>query len=345
MTSVERRETTDDLDDGRAAWAVERRKVDAGGVPVVLVGDSRLLFDTDLAVWEEATGVRPVQLALPGTGPQRFLSDLARDADFRGLAVVSVTPGVFFRPAEGGLMVGVLDYYRDQSPSDRVGHYLDRLLQPRFAFLDDEYRLGKVLERASWWPAREGTRGPEYDVWKISTAHEDRQTFLWERIETDERLRNKAILAWQGQRGGPPRAQAEIDGGIARAKADVDLIRAKGGEVVFVRAPSSGRIAENEERRIPRAKSWEALLAATGAIGFHYADHAATAGMTCPEESHLSRADAAVFTRVYVEYLQAELAKRGRRLAEFGTQGPSGANRGSAAARGLGPPAGESERT
>ncbi len=310
--------TTDDIGDGQAAWAVERRKVDRGA-SAAIVGDSRLLFGTDLAVWEQVAGVRPVQLALPGTPPHRFLSDLARDPDFRGLAVVSVTPNGFFRARETGLMSGVLDYYRDQSPSNRFGHGVDRWLQRGFAFLDDEYRLAKLLERASWWPAREGTRGPEHDVWKISVAGEDRQTFLWQRIETDERLRLKAMLPWQNQRSGAPRERSEIDAAIARAKADVELVRAKGGEVVFVRAPSSGRIAVSEEERIPRAASWEPLLAATGAIGFHYADHPATAGMTCPEESHLTRADAAVFTRVYVEYLQAELAKRGRRLADFGT--------------------------
>ena len=56
-----------DLEDGKAGWAVERRKLEAGEHDgVVLIGGSRILFDTDLDVWEELTGKRPFQLAMPG---------------------------------------------------------------------------------------------------------------------------------------------------------------------------------------------------------------------------------------------------------------------------------------
>ncbi len=67
-----------DLDDSKSAWAVERRKVASGDHDgVVIIGGSRILFDTNLDVWQEMTGRRPVQLALPGMSGQRFLRDLA----------------------------------------------------------------------------------------------------------------------------------------------------------------------------------------------------------------------------------------------------------------------------
>lgn len=62
-----------DLDDGASAWAEQRRRIDAGDVAVAIVGDSRILFDTDLARFQALTGVRPVQLALPGTNGRPFL--------------------------------------------------------------------------------------------------------------------------------------------------------------------------------------------------------------------------------------------------------------------------------
>lgn len=69
-----------DLDDGRDFWAVERRKLDtAPRDSVVIIGDSRILFDTDLATWERLTGGRPIQLALMGGNAQHFLHDLAMD--------------------------------------------------------------------------------------------------------------------------------------------------------------------------------------------------------------------------------------------------------------------------
>ena len=75
-----------DLDDSKSSWAVERRKIASGEHDgVVIIGGSRILFDTDLDVWQEMTGRRPVQLALPGMSGQRFLADLADNSDFDGL--------------------------------------------------------------------------------------------------------------------------------------------------------------------------------------------------------------------------------------------------------------------
>ena len=86
-----------DLGDGVSYWTVERRKLAAGDHDgVVIFGSSRILFDTDLDVWEEMTGRRPIQLALVGTNPRPFLKRFAEDSDFDGLVVVGVTPEIFF---------------------------------------------------------------------------------------------------------------------------------------------------------------------------------------------------------------------------------------------------------
>ena len=86
-----------DLDDGVSHWAVERRKLATGDHDgVVIFGSSRILFDTDLDVWKEMTGRRPIQLALPGTNPRSFLVRFAEESDFAGLVVVGVTPELYF---------------------------------------------------------------------------------------------------------------------------------------------------------------------------------------------------------------------------------------------------------
>ena len=92
-----------DLDDGRDAWTVERRKVDSGPTDaVVIIGDSRMLFDTDLATWQALTGRRPIQLALPATNAQAFLHDLAGDEHFAGLLVIGTAELSYFRGGDGG---------------------------------------------------------------------------------------------------------------------------------------------------------------------------------------------------------------------------------------------------
>ena len=58
----------------------------------MIIGSSRILWDSNLDVWEEMTGRRPIQLALPGTNPRQFLEDFANDSSFNGFLVVGVTP-------------------------------------------------------------------------------------------------------------------------------------------------------------------------------------------------------------------------------------------------------------
>lgn len=291
-----------DLDDTKSHWAVERRKVASGEHDdVVLVGTSRILFDTDLDVWEKLTGRRPIQLALPGTNPRPLLNDIA-GSDFKGLVVVDTTPDLFFSDWPGiPEFAGVTEFWKEESPSSRFGHYVDLFLSRRVAFLDSSYTLTKLVERVDI-PNREGMRTPYMDVWKVWESYDDRQTFLWRRIETDERLREHARLVW-GPFNGEPLDPAAIGRALKEAVAAVEKIRARGGEVAFIRPPSGGLYYEHERRAAPRARTWEPLLAKTRAFGIHFEDYPAMQGLETPEWSHLSRASAERFTRAYVEVL------------------------------------------
>ena len=297
-----------DLDDGDDYWVVERRAVDAGPRdPIVLVGDSRILFDSDLDEWQRLTGRRPLQLALEGTNGGPFLEDLAKDEHFAGLVVVGMAPTSYFRDGVG-VHDKALAHLRDQSPSQRVGHLLALPLQRLLAFLDTDYALFHLLERH---PYRERAGfdpgdSPYYDVWKLRETSEGRQYRMWPRIETDTYLQQHARLAWHDF-DGKVVDDAEIAKVIARSKKWVDMIRSRGGEVVFLRPPSSGRVIVNEDRRVPRARTWEPLLALTGTYGFDFRDDPVSAAMQCPEWSHLRPADATAFTRIYVGALQAHV--------------------------------------
>ena len=293
-----------DFDDGPGLWAAERRKVDTGPrEQVVLLGDSRILYDTDLGIWEEVAGRRPIQLALRGTSGAAFLTDIANDEHFAGLAVVGMTEPLFFS-GRMGLHGKSLEYLRTESPSQRSGQVLHVGISRVFAFLDEGYALFPMIEQIDI-PNRGDIKGPYLDVWKIAETTDDRQTHLWERIETDARLRDHAIRVWDDGKG-PPLTAEQIAKTIDAAKRDCAKIRARGGEVVFLRPPSGQPNRANEELRAPRAKVWDALLRETGSRGIHFEDYPAMQGLEVPEHSHLSRASAKVFTRAYVE----EIAKQ-----------------------------------
>ena len=293
-----------DLDDSKSAWSVERRKVATGYHDgVVIIGGSRILFDTNLDVWQDMTGRRPVQLALPGMSGQVFLRDLAGDSSFDGLVLIDVTPAQFFREGPGNPeFEGVLDYWEDEGPAKRASHQMGLFLSRYFAFLDNQYSLTELIDRMDI-PNRGQMTGPFLRPWKLSENYADRQYVLWREIETNERLREHAIQVWLA-RSRPPPDDALIARVCADVRDSVAKIRARGGEVVFIRPPSAGDYYEREQANLPRAKTWDRLLREAEVFGIHFEDYPEMQDLELPELSHMTREDAARYTRAYVGVLR-----------------------------------------
>ena len=95
---------------------------------------------------------------------------------------------------------------------------------------------------------------------------------MWPRVEYDPAWRARTRWAWKGFKEKFPYTPELIAKGHARAKAAVDKIRARGGEVVFVRPPSAPQLRVNEEAQVPKAKGWDVLLRNTHSVGVHADD-------------------------------------------------------------------------
>ena len=292
-----------DLDNSETDWAIERAR--SAGAPVAIVGDSRILFDTDLDRFEALTGTRPVQLAIHGTSALTLLEDAASNEHFHGVLIVGMADTMFFQPFDGygGYVKRRGDF---TSPSGRLGIEIDHMLQRRLAFLDSNYRLSVVAHRLDP-DFRPGVEGPKHDIWKVQEVGENRATSMWQRVEYDPVYRARTRWAWKGFKEKFPYTPQLIAKGQARAVKAVAAIRARGGDVVFVRPPSDVHLRVNEEAQLPKAKGWDVLLARTKAVGVHNDDlPAAVQNLTLPEWSHLNRACATVFTDAYVRALAAQ---------------------------------------
>jgi hypothetical protein len=161
----------------------------------------------------------------------------------------------------------------------------------------------------------------KFDPRKLSVSGPDRDTRLWRRVEEDERYRKEATEQWAigMNRNAPPpgpdgkRPQmpdAAINAVIAEVKANVDKIRARGGDVAFVRYPYGGAYTPMEDTGFPRERFWNRLVAETDSAGVSWHDHAALQGYDLPEWSHLSASDATRYTRALVPILNAEIEKK-----------------------------------
>lgn len=295
-----------DLDNSEVAWVKQRVRSDSA--KVAIVGDSRILFDTDLDRFEAMTGTRPVQLAIHGTSALTLLEDAASNQHFRGLLIVGMADTMFFQPFDGygGYVKRRGDF---TSPSGRLGIEIDHMLQRRLAFLDSNHRLSVAAIRLDP-DYRPGVEGPRHDIWKVAEVGEDRATWMWPRVEQDATYRARTRWAWKGFKEDKPYPPPLIAKGQARAMKAVAAIRARGGEVVFVRPPSAPDFRVNEEAAMPKAKGWDALLRNTKAVGVHIDDlPAAVQNLPLPEGSHLGRACATVFTDAYVRALVAQTSR------------------------------------
>jgi len=305
-------------------WHVTRDRIDREKGGVAIVGSSRVLFDINLETWRQLTGYLPIQLALEGTNPRPFLAHLARETGFSGLLVVGVTEFLFF-PPEPGDRINVLQDYRDLTPADRASIWLSmHLVEPFVAFYEPDFALFAILKRQPWWPSRRDMVPPLPDVRKLSIALPTRHTPMWNRVELDPDFQKIARDTWllylnAPRPDVPPDVMAKhIESVMAEVRDDVATIRARGGDVIFLRSPSAGPFLEIEHAAFPRAQFFDALLKAADAAGVHFEDYPDLQQFNIPEWSHIASGQTDAYTRALVPHLRAALEARGTPRPEVG---------------------------
>jgi hypothetical protein len=291
-----------DLGRSTDRWAELRREIDQRNVPVVIVGDSRILYDSDLDRATQLIGVRPVQLAIPGASGLPILMDLADDPHFKGVAIVGMMESTYF-DLTGSREKKAIDLARWESPSKRGSFFIQRVLSHGLAMLDEDYKLSTLIFRLdSVW--RRGVKGPRQGIWKPQETGPGGQVWLWRRVEHDRSMSEHIRYIWVHYEVPPePLDDQTIRNVSLGTKVAVAKIRARGGDVVFVRPPSDPDVRAVEDRHIPRARGWDELLATTHSNGVHFDDLPAAQNLTLPEGGHTTRACAAVFTDAYLRAL------------------------------------------
>jgi hypothetical protein len=113
---------------------------------------------------------------------------------------------------------------------------------------------------------------------------------------------------------GPEKLHKIVNEQIGRAARAVAKLRKRNVEVIFVRTPSAERYLAFEDKVFPRAKTWDVLLAKTGAPGVHFQDHPELQGFWLPEWSHLAAGDAVRFTEALYRIIQRDVDPRDRQV-------------------------------
>jgi hypothetical protein len=136
----------------------------------------------------------------------------------------------------------------------------------------------------------------------------DRQNKMTDRFVSDTNLQNKVKGIWGSfaklRSTIPPATPAQEDSLLTKVVNDINKIKARGGQVIFVRSPSSGPFLTGEKMGYPREKYWNRLLAVTNSPGIHFEDYPLLANFQCPEFSHLSPADAIIYTSNLIKIIE-----------------------------------------
>jgi hypothetical protein len=308
------------LNDTEDLWAQVRSRIQPESL--VIVGDSRPLFDLDLDELEKGLGKRPVQLALPGSCAYPVLAEVANDEKFHGTIICSIVPGMFFAP--GGPLLETsekaLKRYRTQTLAQRASHHLGMWLEEHIAFLKQEDLTLEMLLQRLPIPNRPYAQVPPTFPPYFQTVDRERRARMIEQCaQPGSELQRRIQQIWLPLFTPPPppsyvprevfgkQMGQAIEQRFKDTVAAVEKLRARGGKIVFVRFPNSGELKVLEDRLNPRARDWERLLKETKVPGIYYEDYPELSSFTCPEWSHLSAGDSVEFSKRLIPHLRAAL--------------------------------------
>ncbi len=251
-------------DDNGAIWSDKRAMVyEPADKADVFIGASRIKYDLDVDTWQQLTGRRAIQLSLEGNSPMAFLEDLADDPKFKGKLIVDVTEICYFSddPSFNAEPQNYVHFYETQTPAQRASFLIDRVAESQFVFLDQQFfSLNAMLDDHLTIPNRPGFVSAGKPKFPMEFWRQDfsRQTKMAPRFLTDTVLQDEVTGVWSffldmGAKAPRPKVDP-LPGIIQRTAAAVNKIREHGGEVVFVRPPSSGKFWAVEQLAFPRAR-------------------------------------------------------------------------------------------
>lgn len=292
------------LDDNKELWTVQRAKVNQlSSTDVVLTGSSRALFDIQLNEWEAETGKRPLQLASAGSSPLPIFHDLVENTGYTGTIIVGVTPGLFFSTTYPLALPWDwpqtrVNHFNNRTYAQRLNHQISLPLQKSFVFLSanemdwtDNIDLKSLLKTIHIGDRVIDPMPPFYNFYDTL---EDRNTTMTLRTAIDTTFANTIKKVWRfyGSTSPPPDKESTM----AFFLKDAEKFKAKGGNLILMRCPSSGGARAGENHALPRKDFWDDLVKQAKVKSYHFEDYEQFKTFNCPEWSHLSKEDAKYFT-------------------------------------------------
>ena len=301
---------TSSIRDDPYLWGKVRSESNANGKnSVVIIGASRVQQGIDLETLGKVLNKpKPKQLAISGASPLPVLEDLAEDEDFIGTVIIDVTPRIFFTEEfykDKNLILHVRkmmsSYKRKKNNGEASYRFIDTAIKNKF-----QRSLSMASEAASPRKLVKKVFKKEKNLFEHYWILSDRrQVADYSKIDVKGFKRSREILTLEGKNF--LFESKDYQKFIIKIKNMVNKIKDRGGQVVFLRMPSSGKLREIEDRVYPRDIYWNLLEKEIQTPMIHFEDFKKLTGYDCPDGSHLSYKDTRNFTKSLAAILKQKV--------------------------------------
>lgn len=280
-------------------WATQRSQVYRHDkIPLALLGASRTLYAIDRDVFRQRLpGYEPIMLAINGKTPVATLRDLAKDKNFKGFVICDIDGQGLGKNTWEMQQPEVDNFHKNWTPSRALHRRLLNLWQARMVIARTDFSLLRAAVR--WWNDESEPWHPHF--W-VSRHRDGFLDFTLTDPTTPRRALEANLATWKDKIPGAGQREDWLRN-LQEIRSWVNLIQARGGEVIFYSPPISGLHREMEERIYPRTQYWDELAPRTGAISLHADDEPALRNFPLPDETHIDYREKTRYTQLLVDAL------------------------------------------
>lgn len=291
---------TPNIIDNKALWSESRAAIyqDDGRKVLVLVGASRIQTNISIDEMERMLpDYRVVQLAINGHHPLAVLRDLANDERFTGTVLLSTWPRGLPKAKHDDQQPWVDYYHREWNLDKALNRRISTFFQARFAIIFPATNLLKMAQNLAG-----GALPPRLPHVQTLPTREVRTNYSNINIKKYRQHRENRVKKFYTSHETPTPEQWREDAGPLIEWSH--KIRQRGGDVLLIRMPTTGRTWKLDQQYYPKPEYWDRLAADFPGSSLHFADSNRLKSFKCPDTSHLDYRDVPRFTRVLVEELR-----------------------------------------
>ena len=223
-----------------------------------------------------------IQLAIDGKHPPAVLRDLAENTTFSGVVLCSITAMGFQRQFRQGQQDYVDHYHSVSTVNERLNRFIASVIQEHLVIIDPYLKAKRLIGHYM-----KSGRLPKPRF--LITRHDRSRLADYTMVDSEKEYAYRVKRIREIYAENPPVPPEAWRQQAAELKPLVEKITRRGGKVVFIRFPSTGKHWIIDEAAYPRKDYWDRISGLTGAVTIHFKDVEGMRNLVCPEGSHLDR--------------------------------------------------------